>query len=197
MVERLFVTFGKFRNGKMSKIGRKPIRFFNVQVDVAGRDVVITGPKNIKLEHRLPEEVSVVLEDKKLILSISKNIKANRMLWGLHRALLKNKIEGLEKGFERSLKIVGLGYKAQLSGKKLIFSLGYSHKIEYPLPENVSVEVDKTGQNLTFKSYDINLLGHVCDSIKSLRMPEPYKGTGIMYSDEVILRKAGKTGAAA
>jgi len=181
----------------MSKIGRKPIDFSSVQVDVKGKDIVIVGPNNIKLEHKLPEQVDAALEDKQLILSISKNTKANRMLWGLHRALLKNKIFGLEKGFERSLKIVGLGYKAQLSGKKLVFSLGYSHKVDYELPEGVTVEVDKPGQNLKFKSKNKELLGHVCDSIKNFKMPEPYKGTGIMYSDEVIIRKAGKTGASA
>ncbi|MCK4517749.1 50S ribosomal protein L6, partial [Candidatus Babeliales bacterium] len=98
-------------------------------------------------------------------------------------------------GFEQVVKIVGHGYKAQLSGKKLVFSLGYSHKIDYTMPADVSVELDKPGQLLTFKSYDKALLGHVCDEIRKFRLPEPYKGTGIIRSGEKIIRKAGKTGA--
>jgi large subunit ribosomal protein L6 len=111
--------------------------------------------------------------------------------------LLANKVKGVETGFEKKVRIIGLGYKAQLAGKKLNFSLGYSHKIEFPLPEGVEVNVDKTGQQLVFKAADKLLLGNVCDSIRSLRPPEPYKGTGILVGDEVIIRKAGKAKAAA
>jgi large subunit ribosomal protein L6 len=107
------------------------------------------------------------------------------------------KIKGVENGFEQGMKIVGLGFKAQLSGKKLIFTLGYTHKIDFDLPEGISVEVDKTGQILTFKSHDKFLLGDVCDRVRSFRKPEPYKGTGVMKNNEVIARKAGKTKVAA
>jgi large subunit ribosomal protein L6 len=102
---------------------------------------------------------------------------------------------GVESGFEQKVNIVGLGYKAQLTGKKLVFSLGYSHKIDYDLPNDVTVDVDKTGQFLVFKSHDKSLLGGVCDDVRRFREPEPYKGTGIMRAEEVIIRKAGKTGA--
>jgi large subunit ribosomal protein L6 len=115
----------------------------------------------------------------------------------MHRALLANKVKGAETGFEKKIKIVGLGYKAQLAGKKLTFSLGYSHKIDYELPEGVDVKLDKTGQNLVFSSSNKLLLGDVCSHIRKLRPPEPYKGTGIIVGDEVIIRKAGKTKAAA
>jgi large subunit ribosomal protein L6 len=95
------------------------------------------------------------------------------------------------------MKIVGLGFKGQLAGKKLTFTLGYTHKIDLDLPEGVSVEIDKTGQLLTFKSHDKFVLGNVCDKVRSFREPEPYKGTGVMRIDEVITRKAGKTKASA
>ncbi len=119
------------------------------------------------------------------------------MLWGLHRALLANKVKGVDTGFEKKVKIVGLGYKAQPSGKKLTFSLGYSHKVYYQLPEGVDVVVDKTGQNLVFKAADKFLLGNACDAVRALRFPEPYKGTGIIREGDVIIRKAGKAKAAA
>jgi large subunit ribosomal protein L6 len=110
--------------------------------------------------------------------------------------LLANEIHGADVGFVKQLQINGLGFKAALSGNKVVFTLGYTHKIELPLPKEVSLEIDKTGQLLTFKSFDRMVLGEVCDKVRSFRVPEPYKGTGIKYSDEVIVRKAGKTKAA-
>jgi large subunit ribosomal protein L6 len=115
------------------------------------------------------------------------------MVWGLHRALLANMIKGAETGFEQKMTIVGLGFKALLSGKKVTLTLGYTHKIDYELPEKVTLEVDKTGQMLTFRSSDKFILGNVCDAIRSFRPPEPYKGTGIIRAGEVVIRKAGKT----
>ena len=143
----------------------------------------------------MPEEFAATLKDNTLAISIKKDTRSVRALWGLHRALLANKIKGVEVGFEQKVKIVGLGYKAQLSGKKMVLSLGYSHKIDYVLPDGVTLNVDKTGQQLVFKSHDKWLLGKVCDDVRSFRTPEPYKGTGIMLADEIIIRKAGKTGA--
>jgi large subunit ribosomal protein L6 len=177
----------------MSKIGRKPIPFSSVKVEVKGNKVSIVGPK-VKFVHELSDGIVAKVEDGKLVLLSEKDSKAARAAWGLHRALLANKITGAEKGFELAIKIIGLGYKAQLSGKKLVFSLGYSHKIDYTLPDGVTVDIDKPGQKLVFKSHDKMLLGNVCDKIRSFRLPEPYKGTGIMLEDERIIRKAGKTG---
>lgn len=179
----------------MSKIGRKPIALSVATVQMSGRTVQINGPK-LKVTHELPEELVLTQDGKALTLSIKENNRKNRMLWGLHRALLANKVQGVEKGFQQVVKIVGLGFKAQQAGKKLVFSLGYSHKIDYTLPENVDVEVDKTGQILILKSADKFSLGNACDAIRSLRPPEPYKGTGIQLEGEVIIRKAGKTKAA-
>jgi large subunit ribosomal protein L6 len=175
----------------MSKIGKKPITFSSATVEVRGKKILISGPK-AKFEHVLPEEIEIALNDKIVSLTIKKDTRINRMNWGMHRALLANKIIGAEVGFERKLKIVGLGYKAQLSGKKVTLSLGYSHKIDFILPDGVEMKADKTGQQLLFKSSDKVLLGEVCATIRGFRPPEPYKGTGIMYDDEIIIKKAGK-----
>lgn len=177
----------------MSKIGRKPIVFSSAKVEVSGHSVHIDGPK-AKIVHDLPHELSANVEGKSLLIKLANNNDRKVVaLWGLHRALLANKIKGAEAGFEQKVKIVGLGFKAAAVGQNMTFSLGYSHKTEYELPANITVEIDKTGQQLTFKGTDRELLGSVCDTVRSFRKPEPYKGTGIMLENEVIIRKAGKT----
>jgi len=178
----------------MSKIGRKPIKFSSANVEVNGKKITVKGPKTSFL-HELPAEIDATVSDKELSVSCNEKGKKAIALWGLHRSLLANMVKGVETGFERVVKIVGLGYKAQLSGKKLVFSLGFSHKVEYALPEGVTVDVNKPGQLLTFKSHDKDLLGNVCDKIRDFKPPEPYKGYGIMLADEFVRRKAGKTGA--
>jgi large subunit ribosomal protein L6 len=176
----------------MSKIGRKPIPLSKVKVEVKNNKVSIVGAK-AKFEHELPSCLSLKIDDKFCKLELAEDTRKNRILWGMNRAILANKIKGVEEGFEKKLQIVGLGFKAQLAGKKMILTLGYTHKIDYELPASVSVEIDKTGQQLTFKSADKFVLGNVCDTIRSFRPPEPYKGTGIIRDGEIIIRKAGKT----
>ena len=180
----------------MSKMGRKPIAFSSAKVEIKGNKVFIDGP-NAKFTHELPQVILVALKDNLLSLTIKEDTRENRILWGLHRALLANKISGSEKNFEKKVKIVGLGYRARKEGQKLNFSLGYSHKIEYDLPKEIIVDIDKSGQNLIFKSADKLLLGNVCSDVRKFRPPEPYKGTGIILEGEIIIRKAGKTKAAA
>jgi len=176
----------------MSKIGRKPIDVNNVKIELKGPDVHYQG-KNASGIHTLPYFLEATLEDNHLKIDLKSNPRQNKKFWGLHRALLANKIYGASQNFEKKLLIKGLGFKAELSGRNVKFALGYSHKVEFTLPDNVLFNVDKTGQNLTLQSFDKELLGKVCDQIRSLRPPEPYKGTGIRYEDEVIIRKAGKT----
>ncbi len=176
----------------MSKIGRKPINIGNVTVEINGKELSYKGKKAAGV-HALPAILEFTISEKELsIVPVEHNQDTNR-LWGLHRALVANKIQGADVGFEKKMRIVGLGYKAILSGSNMEFSLGYSHKINYTLPEEVTVEVDRSGQLLTFKSFDKERLGSVCSHVRSLRKPEPYKGTGIRYEDEHIVRKAGKT----
>ncbi|MFI5333423.1 MAG: 50S ribosomal protein L6 [Candidatus Babeliales bacterium] len=182
----------------MSKIGRKPIDIGSVQVDIKGQEVHYKGKKHTGV-YILPPELEAKVDGKKLTLAAKKSAidaSAVNTVWGLHRALLANAIKGADVGFEQQLQINGLGFKAAVSGNKVVFSLGFSHKIDFVLPKDVTMDVDKTGQNLTVKSYNRELVGHVCSKIKALRPPEPYKGTGIKLASEVIRRKAGKTKAA-
>lgn len=176
----------------MSKIGRKPINIGNVTVDIKGKELEYKGKKAAG-KHVLPEILDFKLDDKDLLIVPTEYNQDTNRLWGLHRALVANKIKGADVGFERQLRIIGLGYKAVITGNQMQFSLGYSHKIDYVLPKDVTVESDRSGQLLTFKCFDKELLGHVCSYIRSLRKPEPYKGTGIKYEEEQIIRKAGKT----
>jgi large subunit ribosomal protein L6 len=176
----------------MSKVGRKPIALSSAEITIDGNMVTIKGSK-ATLTHLIPDELVLEQQGKQLMVTVKQLDRKSKMLWGLHRALLANKVCGAEKGFAENVKIVGLGFKAQLTGRTLVFSLGYSHKKEYVLPEGVDVDVDKSGQNLVFKGSDKFILGNVCDAVRSLRKPEPYKGTGILRNNEVIIRKAGKT----
>ena len=184
----------------MSKIGRKPIVIGDVQVEVKGNEVHYNGKKDSGV-YTLPDYLTAVIQDKQLLLEPTKNgRKVSRgqlySQWGLHRALLTNKLMGAANEFEKKIEINGLGFKAAAAGSKMTFTLGYSHKIDFELPQGVTVEIDKTGQKLTFKSPNKELVGHVCSVVRSLRAPEPYKGTGIKLATEVIARKAGKTKAA-
>jgi large subunit ribosomal protein L6 len=179
----------------MSKIGRKPIEISNVQVELKGQEIHLKGKKG-SFTHVFPIGLKAEMIDKKLkILCENKSDKFN-VLWGLHRALVANAIKGVAEGFEQKVIINGLGFKAVVSGKKLVFNLGFSHKIELEIPDNVTVEIDKTGQQLTIKGTNKEMVGFFASKIRELRPPEPYKGTGIRLENEVILRKAGKTKAA-
>jgi large subunit ribosomal protein L6 len=186
----------------MSKIGRKPIDIGSVAVEIKGHEVHFKGKKNSGV-YVLPGELTVQLEGKSLRIGFEKEGKSRNVIrdsnrvWGLHRALLANELKGAEGEFEKVMQINGLGFKAVLTGNKLLFSLGYTHKIEFSLPPTVSVEIDKTGQRLAIKSPDCELVGLVASKIRMMRPPEPYKGTGIKYEKEVIVRKAGKAKASA
>lgn len=181
----------------MSKIGRRPIDISGVEVTVSGRDVSFKGKSNSGT-FTLSQGLEATLTDNELVLKpVSDSAKRGQnkdvnMVWGMNRALLANEIAGAKSPFELILQIKGLGYKAAQVGDKLELTLGYSHKITTDIPEGISVEMDKTGQNITVKSSNKELLGAFCDRIKSLRPPEPYKGTGIKLSTETIARKAGK-----
>jgi large subunit ribosomal protein L6 len=175
----------------MSKIGRKPIEIGGAQIEIKDREIHYKGKKASGV-YVLDKGLSAELKGKELYITPKAVTPDTNRLWGLHRALLANKIKGADTGFEKQLRIVGLGFKAALAGSKMQFSLGYSHKIDMELPKDVAVEIDKTGQLLTFRSFDKDLLGQVCSDVRALRPPEPYKGTGIQYVNEVIIRKAGK-----
>lgn len=175
----------------MSKIGRKPIELHSVKVEVKGQEVHYKGAHATGV-HIVPDELTIKLTEKTIQLLAKKMDRNSKRLWGLHRALLAGKITGAYKPFERQVRITGLGYKAVSSAKSVEFSLGFSHKINFDLPEGVTVDVDKTGQIVTVKSANKELVGQVCGKFRLLKPTEPYKGTGIQVEGDVIIRKAGK-----
>jgi large subunit ribosomal protein L6 len=133
------------------------------------------------------------MEDEVIIVSVSEETRDSKALHGLYRALIANMVKGVSEGFQRELEIVGVGYRADISGRKATFHLGYSHTVEYELPEGIDAKVEKT--KITLSGIDKELIGMTAAKIRSFRKPEPYKGKGIRYADEKIRRKAGKTGA--
>lgn len=177
----------------MSRIGKKPIPLpNNVKVEVNDASLLtVSGPKG-KLQRKLHHGVKVALDDKHAVVTIDETLKGANALHGLHRALISNMITGVSRGFERALEIVGVGYRAELSGRSVTFHLGYSHPVVFELPEGIEGKVEKT--KVTLSSIDKELLGRTAAKIRAFREPEPYKGKGIKYAEEVIRRKAGKSG---
>jgi len=181
----------------MSKIGRKAIPLGDVTVEIQGHVINYKG-KNNSGSYVLPDVINAEVKDNMLYLNVPDKMRnrTSNSDWGLHHALLANRLQGAGTGFTKKLIIEGLGYKANVAGSKVVFSLGYTHKIELSLPAGVTLEVDKSGQKLLFRATDKQILGEVCAKVRAMRPPEPYKGTGVRYADEVIARKAGKTKAA-
>lgn len=178
----------------MSKIGRRPIEIKNIQVDIQDNQIHYKG-KKASGTYVLPESLKAELSQQGLKLTSAEVSAENNRVWGLHRALLANTLKGAQDGFEKKLVINGLGFKAAVSGSKLSFSLGYSHKVDMTLPSDITVEIDKTGQIVTVRGTDKDKVGHISDLIRSLRPPEPYKEKGIRLEKEKVLRKVGKKSA--
>jgi len=177
----------------MSRIGKQPVEIKDkVQVTINGQELEVKGP-NGQLSFNVHPEVKVEQQEKTLVVTPNNQTAKARSLWGLTRTLVNNMVVGVSDGFTKTLVFNGVGYKAKVSGQTLNLNLGYSHPIDYQLPEGVTAKV--TGNNIELKSADKELLGFAAAKIRSFRKPEPYKGKGIRYSDEVIIRKAGKTGA--
>lgn len=179
----------------MSRIGRLPIPVPSVvQVQIEGQNVTVSGPKGT-LSLAAHPAVQVQVEDRHILCRRSSDEKSHKALHGLTRSLLRNMVDGVVKGFERRLDLVGVGYRASLLGpKNLNLALGYSHPIIYPIPDGIKIEVKDQTQVLV-SGIDKQLVGAVAAKIRSFRPPEPYKGKGVKYAEERIRRKAGKTGA--
>lgn len=175
----------------MSKIGKKPITIPEaVQVSIANFVVTAKGPKG-ELSIVLPHEVKAKVEGQELKVWVGKPEQGRqKALWGTFRSLLNNVVAGVDRGFEKKLEIIGVGYKAQAAPGKLTLNLGHSHPIELLVPKGLEVKVEKNV--ITVSGADKQLVGEFAAYIRSQRRPEPYKGKGIKYSDEVIRRKAGK-----
>lgn len=178
----------------MSRIGKQPIELPpNVNVDISNGNVKVKGPKG-ELSYTLPEGITARKTDSQIIVERASDSKVVKALHGLVRSLISNMVNGVSSGYEKVLEITGIGYRAQVKGNKIIFTLGYSHPIEYELPAGVSAKVDEKQTTITLSGIDKQLLGQVAANIKALRMPDVYKGKGVRYAGERIKLKAGKTG---
>ena len=176
----------------MSRIGRKPISVPpSVKVGITEGEVCVEGPKG-KLAFQVHPRMKVSVKENTLLVERPTNIRTDRALHGLTRSLLQNMVRGVSEGFTKELEIEGIGYKAQVSGKKIVLNLGFSHPIEYAIPEGIEIKTPKPTQIIVSGS-DRQKVGQVAADIRHFHEPEPYKGKGIRYVGEVIRRKQGKT----
>ena len=175
----------------MSRIGKLPIALpKGVTATVAGREVKVKGPKG-ELKLTLAEEVSATESGGEITVAPADESKRARAMWGMSRTLVDNMVRGVSTGFERKLEISGVGYKAAMQGKMLKLSLGYSHDIDYAIPDGITVATPKPTE-IVVSGIDLRKVGQVAAEIRKYRSPEPYKGKGVKYSDEFIFRKEGK-----
>jgi len=177
----------------MSRVGKKVITIpEKTSVDYKDRVIVVKGEKGT-LTRTLHPAVDLEIKDNTISVTIEQEDRKNRSLQGLTRSLVANMVDGVSKGFERVLEIHGIGYRAEMKGKSIVLNLGYSHPIDFPLPEGIDATVDKNNV-IRLTGIDKERVGQTAASIRKLRKPEPYKGKGVKYAEEYIQRKAGKTG---
>ena len=177
----------------MSRIGKLPIEIpKSVKISFTDAVLSVQGP-NGSLTRQIMSVVSLDISEAFIEVKRCDDSTAARAAHGLTRTLVSNMVIGVTKGFHRDLEINGVGYRAEVKGKELVLALGYSHPVNFPIPEGITVDVEKMTK-LSVKGFDKELVGQTAAKIRSFRRPEPYKGKGIKYADETILRKAGKTG---
>jgi large subunit ribosomal protein L6 len=175
----------------MSRLGKTAIEIpKGVDINVSGDLITVKGPKGT-LQHTLVAGLSTTIEDGSLYVKFDPSQKLEDKFHGLHRAIIKNMIEGVSKGFEVKLNLIGVGYRASVQGTKVDLQLGFSHPVQLPIPKGVSVAIDKS-VNITLTGSDRQIVGQFAATIRSKKPPEPYKGKGIRYENEVVRKKAGK-----
>lgn len=177
----------------MSRIGKRPIEIpSGVEVKLGAETIEVKGPKGT-LQTPADSNVRYEVEGSQVVITRSDDSRVAASRHGLRRTLLANCIEGVTKGFEKGLEVIGVGYKVSVQGPKVVLNVGYSHPVEFDLPKGIEAKVE--GSKLTIMGIDKQLVGEVAAQIRRVRPPEPYKGKGIKYIDETIRRKAGKSGA--
>lgn len=175
----------------MSRIGQNPVAVPDgVTVDVVGQLVTAKG-KLGELSMTLVDEVEITREDANLLVKPRSDTQRARTMWGTMRSLVQNIVTGVNEGFTVNLEIVGVGYRAAVEGKELVLQLGFSHEVRYPIPEGISIACERPTA-IAISGADRQLVGQVAANIRAYRKPEPYKGKGVRYADEFILRKEGK-----
>ena len=180
----------------MSRVGKMPVKIpEKVKVSVDGHLVKVEGPKG-KMTFPFNPKVAIKVDKGEVLVTRPDDTRLSKGLHGLTRTLVRNAIDGVVKGYDRALEISGVGFKAEVKGKDIHFTLGFSHPVVFRLPDGITAEVDAKQTKVTVKGVDKHLLGLTAAKIRALRPPEPYKGKGIKYVEETIKRKVGKTGAA-
>lgn len=178
----------------MSRVGKKPIELpKNIKVTLGDSICRVEGPLG-KLEYRIPKGIQVTQQDGKLLVTRESDEKRYRALHGLSRTLIANMVAGVTQGFSKGLEIEGIGYRAKVEGRVLTLNVGYSHPVNYPIPEGITIEV-RDNTKILVKGADKQQVGQVAAEIRNIKKPEPYKGKGIRYEGERIRRKVGKAGA--
>jgi len=179
----------------MSRIGKLPIPVpQGVSVDIQGSNITVKGPKG-ELHRSFHPAISITLEDGHILVTRPSDQKIYRALHGLTRSLISNMVQGVDKGFEKILDIVGVGYRVQQSGEKLVLQIGYAHPVEIPSTPGISISAEGVNR-IKVQGIDKELVGNVASKIRAIRPPDSYKGKGIRYSGEIIRLKAGKAGKA-
>lgn len=180
----------------MSRIGKQPISIpTGTTIDIKENLITVTGAKG-ELKREIHPNIKIEVKDNEIIISRSDESNFSRALHGLSRSLIANMVEGVTKGYEKKLEIVGIGYRAKTEGKTLVLSLGFSHPINFPIPEGIEIKMDEDSKNkMIVAGINKELVGEVAAKIRAYKRPEPYKGKGIKYENEHIRRKAGKTAA--
>ena len=177
----------------MSRVGKKIINIpGKTSVEYKNRELVVKGEKGT-LTRTIHPDVELAIADDTISVTIEQENRKNRSVQGLTRSLVANMVDGVSKGFEKTLEIHGIGYRAEMKGNSIVLNLGYSHPIDFPMPDGISATVDKNNV-IKIMGIDKEKVGQTAASIRKLRTPEPYKGKGIKYVDEYVQRKAGKTG---
>ncbi|MEX0921807.1 MAG: 50S ribosomal protein L6 [Rhodovibrionaceae bacterium] len=175
----------------MSRVGIHPVEVpQGVEIKIDGRVITAKG-KLGELSYQRTDDVAVAMEENVITVKPVSNSKRSRSMWGTARARIQNLVQGVSEGYEKNLEITGVGYRAAVQGKSLNLQLGYSHDINFPIPEGIQVNCEKP-TSISIKGADKQVVGEVAAVIRSMRPPEPYKGKGVRYADEQILRKEGK-----
>jgi len=180
----------------MSRLGKMPIKLSpDNEVEYGDNVLCVRGKKGeLTREIKHPDIIKIVINNEEIrveLFNSANSIKKDRAFWGLYRSLINNMVIGVNEGFNKKLEINGIGYKVSLSGRKFLFNVGFSHQVEFELPDNISGSVE--GNVITVEGIDKCLVGQTAAKIRDIKKPEPYKGKGIKYLDEIIRRKAGKT----
>ena len=177
----------------MSRIGNKPVVIpAGVTIDIKDNTVTVKGPKG-ELSYTFNQNITLVQNEDEVVFTRPDDSKENKTIHGTTRAVFNNMVVGVTEGFQKELELIGVGYRAQLQGKKLVLNVGYSHPVEFTPEEGVEIEVP-SNTKVIVKGYDKQKVGELAANIRGVRPPEPYKGKGIRYVDEFVRRKEGKTG---